>query len=182
MKKKLQCIYLAIVAASLSLGCSSNGSNQNLPAPHVACQGFTLACQNGGTCGEGQFNGNYFDTCNCPAGYSGTLCENVNRTKFIGTWVGSSTTVPPVVHDTIVITAGAEIQQIYLFDKHNNGNGSEGVDTLAVGPNFFNGVGGSGGADIRRQGYFTDATNTTLIVVRTDLLSNLSSQFTGTKL
>lgn len=67
-----------------------------------------VVCQNGGNCTDG--------TCTCPAGYEGTLCETMARTKFVKNWTaadieaGTSTVIPY----SCVITAGAGVTNLVI--------------------------------------------------------------------
>ncbi len=66
-----------------------------------------LVCQNGGVCTD--------NFCQCPTGYEGAQCETESATKFLGKYIGTTTTdsdgvTLPTVNDTVTIA---------LFQKPN---------------------------------------------------------------
>ena len=110
----LFCATILILSACIS-SCTS-GSKSNSQSLHTYCQGFTLTCQNGGTCGEASLGNNqYDDTCTCPGPYEGVTCETPARNKFIGTYIGVMSQQNPgaatvtTFPDTVTIVANADV-------------------------------------------------------------------------
>lgn len=74
-----------------------------------------VVCNNGGTCTDG--------SCSCPAGYTGTNCDNKANAAFVGTWSakekvnGSTTWGSP--YAVVVIADGTDPKAFYLAQYGN---------------------------------------------------------------
>ena len=101
MKKIYILIFITLIGGILSFSCTDK------------CKDIT--CNNGGTCNDGK--------CSCAPGFEGNNCSTASRDKFIGTWIGTtsslmegsdSTTVTP---DTLVFTAKKDSPNEMRFNK-----------------------------------------------------------------
>ena len=165
--KALLFIGTAIVLLSAGISsCKSKSGSQNV---HIACQGFSLTCQHGGTCGEGYLGNNqYTDTCTCPSTYEGVTCETPARNKFIGTYIGvmsqqntGSATVN-TFPDTVTIVAAideteANIEHLYQFMIPSLQPAAYVSIVLQADQSFL-----IDSSDREIQAYFTDQRNTQL--------------------
>ncbi|HNB81048.1 MAG TPA: hypothetical protein PLP34_00770 [Chitinophagaceae bacterium] len=70
-----------------------------------------IVCANGGTCTDG--------TCACPAGYEGTLCETLSRTKFLGVFTGNETCTLGTDTYSITCTANSDDTKFNIQNLYN---------------------------------------------------------------
>jgi hypothetical protein len=113
------CIGIAILMATA--GCKK--------IPH--CE--YLVCRNGGNCQA--------DTCACPPGYVGALCETSVRGQFLGTYVGTLKFTSPLGTDSlpnisIVVTAGTDSSTEVTLSSSKLGGSLNGVVSAAGGLNI----------------------------------------------
>ena len=92
----------------------------------------TVVCQNDGVCSDG--------VCDCPDGYSGTLCETEQRTVFLGTYnAAEECSSAPFFTDHFVmkLTASAsEKDQFTLDNLYNFGANSIVIATVTSDTTF----------------------------------------------
>ncbi|MBL7767036.1 MAG: calcium-binding EGF-like domain-containing protein [Chitinophagaceae bacterium] len=71
-----------------------------------------VICNNGGTCTDG--------TCTCKAGYEGTDCSTLSRTKFIGTYTGNETCTVGTDSYSIQCTTNSDDTKFNIINLYNN--------------------------------------------------------------
>ena len=70
-----------------------------------------VVCENGGVCTSG--------TCDCPAGYEGTLCAELSRDKFIGTYSGNETCTVGTDTYSIQLTTSSTATKFNIVNLYN---------------------------------------------------------------
>lgn len=103
----------------------------------------SVTCQNGGTCTN--------DTCVCPSGYTGTSCETLWSTSYLGSYTCSQTCAPPITGTASwqSVVATASTNGSYTITITNFGNLNVTVTATIDGSGNItvpegNGVAGSG--------------------------------------
>jgi len=100
--KKIIMSFMSIASIAAILTISSCAKDED------KCKNVT--CQNSGTCVDG--------TCNCTAGYEGTNCETVARTKFLKTAANVSEDCTSVTYVTDIVT-GTNIDELKVKNLGN---------------------------------------------------------------
>ena len=71
-----------------------------------------VSCLNGGSCDDGN--------CNCPTGYEGSVCETVERAKFIGTYSAVSACLGTTAYTVSIAESSSGIDKVVISNMGNS--------------------------------------------------------------